>query len=480
MNMQYSMEKQPGNKVKLSFTAPAPDFEEAVQKAYIKYRCRFQVQGFRKGKAPRKLIERLYGDTVFYDDALEILFPDAYIEAVEKEDLHTVSRPSVNVEDIVKGEDVKFSCEVYVYPEIKLGDYKGVEVPRTLHTVNKEELDARLAQEQKQMARKVPVEDRAVEDGDEVNLDYSGSVDGVKFNGGTAEDQKLVIGSKSFIPGFEEQLIGMNTGEEKDITVTFPVEYHAEDLKGKEAVFHVKIHAISHEELPALDDDFAADVSEFETLKEYKDDLKKKLQETADEQATAQAKQALIQKIVENSEIDIPDPMVEEKLDEQLKEMDWRMQQQGLNMKKYMELTGQTEAQMRDMYRSEARNNLKTEMVIGEIIRQEKIEASPEKVDELLSEYTAPMGKTLEDLKKELTANQMGYFENRAQTMAAMDMLWDNAVVKDEKAKNAEPEKKATPEKKAEPEKKAAPKEKAETAKKTAPKKAADKKTKDE
>ena len=456
--MQYSMEKQPGNKVKLSFTAPAPDFEEAVQKAYIKQRGRFQVQGFRKGKAPRKLIERLYGDTVFYDEALEILFPDAYIEAVEKEDLHTVSRPQVDVEDIVKGEDVKFSCEVYVYPEIKLGDYQGVEVTRTLHAVTQEELDARLAQEQKQMARKVDVEGRAVEDGDEVTLDYSGSVDGVKFNGGTAENQKLVIGSKSFIPGFEDQLIGMSIGEERDITVTFPVEYHAEDLKGKEAVFHVKIHAISHEELPALDDDFAADVSEFETLKEYKDDLKAKMQAAADERATAQARQELIQKIVENAEIDIPDPMVEEKLDEQLREMDWRMQQQGLNMKKYMELTGQTEAQMRDMYRSEARNNLKTEMVIGEIVQKEKIEASPEKVDEMLSEYSAPMGKTLEDLKKELSTGQMNYFENRAQTMAAMDMLWSSAVVKDEKEKKAEPDKKDEAEKKAEPAKKAAPK----------------------
>ena len=449
--MQYSVEKLTGNKVKLLFTAPASDFEEAVQKAYIKYRGRFQVQGFRKGKAPRKLIERMYGESIFHDDALEILFPDAYIEAVEKESLHPVSRPQVDVETIEKDQDVKFSCEVYVYPEFELGTYKGVEVTRTLHTVTKQELDDRLAQEQKQMARSVAVEDRAVEDGDEVNLDYSGSVDGVKFNGGTAEGQKLVIGSKSFIPGFEEQLIGMNLGEEKDITVTFPTEYHAEDLKGKDAVFHVKINTISHEELPALDDDFAADVSEFETLKEYKDDLKKKMQETADEQATAQAKQTLLQAVVENTEIDIPDPMVEEKLDDQLKEMDWRLQQQGLDMKRYMELTGQTDTQLRDMYRSEARNNLKTEMVITEIIKAESIEASPEKVDEMLAEYTAPMGKTLEELKKELNDNQMGYFQDRAKTMAAFDFLWDNAKVKDEKEKKASPAKKAETAKKTEP-----------------------------
>ena len=464
--MQYSMEKLTGNKVKLSFTLPALDFEEAVQKAYIKYRGRFQVQGFRKGKAPRKLIERMYGETVFHDDALEILFPDAYIEAVEKEDLHPVDRPKVDVETMEKGQDVKFSCEVYVYPEIKLGDYKGVEITRTLHTVTKEELDARLLQEQKQMARAVEITDRTVEDGDEVNLDYSCSVDGVKFNGGTAEGQKLVIGSKSFIPGFEDQLIGMNIGEEKDITVTFPKDYQADELKGKDAVFHVKINAISREELPELDDEFAADVSEFETLKEYKDDLQKKLQETADEQATTQARQALVKKIVEASEIDIPDPMVEDKLDDQLRDMDRRMQQQGLNMKKYLELTGQNEAQMRDMYRAEARNDLKTEMVVAEIIKAENIEADPEKVDELLSEFTAAMGKTLEEIKQDLNESQMGYFENRVKTTAALDLLWDSAVVKDEKEKKAAPAKKATPEKTAE--------------KKAAPKKAAAKKPKDE
>ncbi len=432
--MQYSVEKLSGSKIKISFTAPASDFEEAVQKAYIKFRGRFQVQGFRKGKAPRRLIERMYGDSVFYDDALELLFPDAYMEAIEKDDLHPVGRPSVDVETMEKGQDVKFSCETFVFPEIKLGEYKGVDITRTLRDVTEDALDARLQQERKKVSRSVEITDRPVEKGDEINLDYSGSVDGVKFNGGTAEGQKLVIGSNSFIPGFEDQMIGISIGEEKDITVTFPTEYHADDLKGKDAVFHVKVNAISHEELPELDDDFAADVSDFDTLAEYREDLKKQMQAAADEQATAQAKQELIQKIVENAEVDLPDPMVEEKLDDQLREMDWRMQQQGLNMKKYMELTGQTEEQMRDMYRSEARNNLKTEMVIGEIIKTEAIEPTPEKVDEMLSEYTEPMGKTLEELKKELNESQMEYFVNRAKTTAALDLLWNSASVKDEKA----------------------------------------------
>ncbi|HPJ01855.1 MAG TPA: trigger factor [Candidatus Limiplasma sp.] len=467
--MQYSLEKLTGNKVKISFTAPAPVFEEAVQKAYIQHRGHFQVQGFRKGKAPRKLIERLYGVTVFYDDALELLFPDAYLDAVQKEDLHPVDRPKVDVEEIQPGQDVKFTCEVFVYPEIKLGEYKGVEVARTMHTVTQEEVDARLKQEQKQMARSVDITDRAVVEGDEVNLDYSGSVDGVKFAGGTAEGQRLVIGSKSFIPGFEEQVVGMAIGEEKDITVTFPAEYHAEELKGKDAVFHIKINGIKNEELPALDDDFAADVSEFETLKDYTEDLKKKLQETADEQATSQAKQALVQKVTENAEIDIPDPMVEDKLNDQLKEMDWRLQQQGLNLARYMELTGQTEAQMRDMYRSEARNNLKTELVLAEIIKVENVEADPEKVDEMLKDYGDAMGKTLEDLKKELNENQLHYFEDRAKTNAALDMLWNSAKVTDEKEKK-EPAKKADADKDETEPKKAAPKKAA--AKKPAAKKA--------
>jgi trigger factor len=462
MNMQYSVEKLSGNKIKLLFTVPPSAFEEAAQKAYIKFRGRFQVQGFRKGKAPRKLIERYYGDTVFYDDALEILFPDAYIEAVEKENLHPVSHPHINVETIEKSQDVKFSCEVFVYPEIKLGEYKGVTVTRTPHAVTKEELDARLLKEQKQLARSVQITDRAARDGDEVTLDYSGSVDGIKFNGGTAENHKLVIGSKSFIPGFEEQLIGMNAGDEKDITVTFPADYHTDDLKGKEAVFHVKIHVIAHEELPELSDEFAADVSEFETLKDYTADLQKKMQETADEQATAQARQALVQKVVESTEIDIPEPMVEEKLDDQLKEMDWRMQQQGLTIKKYLELTGQTEAQMRDMYRSEARNNLKTELVIAEIIKLENIEATSEKMDEFLTDYATAMGKTLEDLRKDLNSNQLAYFENRAKTTAAFDLLWKSAMVTDETETKAETAKQDEPAKKAAPKKASAKKAKGE------------------
>ena len=269
--MEHTVEKLSGNKVKISFTASAEDFQQAIEKAYLKLRGQIAVPGFRKGKAPRKLIERMYGAGIFYEDALEILFPDAYAEAVEKNDIHPVDRPELdNVEQMEEGKDLKFSCEVFVMPEVTLGDYKGVEVTRPVRKVGAEEVDNYIEQERKRVARSEEITDRALENGDKANLDYSGSVDGVKFDGGTAQNQTLLIGSGTFIPGFEEQMVGMTIGEEKDLTVKFPEEYHAENLKGKEAVFHVKLNGITREELPVLDDDFAAEVSDFDTLAEYR------------------------------------------------------------------------------------------------------------------------------------------------------------------------------------------------------------------
>ena len=436
--MEYTVEKLSGNKVKISFKALAADFEAALEKAYLKKRGSINVPGFRKGKAPRKLIERMYGDMIFYDDALELLFPDAYMEAVQKEDLHPVSQPELSVDSIEKGKDVAFSCEVFVQPEVKLGAYKGLDVTRTIREVAQSEIDERLKQEQKRVARSVDITDRPVENGDEVNLDYSGSVDGVKFEGGTAQDQKLLIGSNSFIPGFEEQMIGLAIGEEKDLNVTFPEEYHAENLKGKAAVFHVKVNAITREELPEIDDDFASEVSDFDTLAAYTADVKEKLQATADAKATEEAKQSMIQKVVDAAETDIPAPMVEEKLSDILNEMNWRMQQQGFDIKRYMQLTGQTEEQMRDMYREEARNNLKTELVIEEIIKAENVEADDKDTDAMLEEYAKATGKTLENIKTDFSEAQIAYFQHRSKINKVLDMLWDSAKVTDEKA--AQPE----------------------------------------
>lgn len=430
--MEHTVEKLSGNKVKISFKAPAATFEEAVEKAYLKERGRINVPGFRKGKAPRKLIERMYGDQIFYDEALEEIFPEAYMDAVQQNDLHPVSRPDVDVQKMEKGEDVEFSCEVYVQPEVKLGDYRGVEVKRVTRTVTDEEVDARIAQEQKRVARSIEVTDRAVENGDDVNLDYSGSVDGVLFEGGTAQGQHLVIGSHSFIPGFEEQMVGLTIGEEKDLNVKFPDEYHAEELKGKDAVFHVKVNSITREELPALDDDFASEVSDFDTFDAYREDLRKKMQETADAQSTEAAKQSLVNAVVEKAEVDIPDPMVDEKLDEMMQQMDWRMQQQGFNLKKYAELTGQSEDQMREMYRGEALTNVKSELVLDEIVKTENVEEDEKDVDSMLTEYASAMNQTLDQLKDSLNESQKAYFAHRSKVNKVLDMLWDTAKVTDE------------------------------------------------
>lgn len=430
--MEHTVEKLSGNKVKISFKVPAASFEEAIEKAYLKMRGRINVPGFRKGKAPRKLIERMYGDMIFYDDALEIIFPEAYMEAVQQSELKPVGRPELGVQEMEKGKDLAFSCEVFVQPEVKLGEYKGIEVVRKTREVSQEEIDARIQQEQKRVSRSVEVADRAVENGDQVNLDYSGSVDGEKFDGGTAQGQSLLIGSGSFIPGFEEQMVGMSIGEEKDLNVTFPEQYHAEDLKGKAAVFHVKVNTITREELPGLDDDFASEVSDFDTFQEYSEDVKAKLQEAANGQSTEMAKQSLVDTVAGNAEIDIPAPMVEEKLDEMLEQMSWRMQQQGFTLKKYMEMMGQSEEQMRDMYRGEAETSLKTELVLEEIIKVEKIQADEADIDGMLTEYASAMGQTLEQMKERLNDSQKAYFAHRSQVNKALDMLWDAAKVTDE------------------------------------------------
>lgn len=431
--MECTVEKLSGNKVKISFKVPAASFDEAIQKAYIKMRGRINVPGFRKGKAPRKLIEKMYGDDVFHEDALEILFPETYMEAVVKNDLNPVGRPELDVQEMEAGKDLAFSCEVFVKPEVKLGDYKGIQITRKVREVSDEEVDARIKEEQKRVARSIDVEGRAIENGDLVNLDYSGTVDGVKFEGGTAEGQTLLIGSGNFIPGFEEQMVGMEIGSEGDLNVRFPEKYHSEELQGKDAVFHVKVNSATHEELPELDDEFASEVSDFDTFKEYRDDVRAKLQETANLQATEAAKQNLVQTATDNAEIDIPDPMVEDKLDEMMEQMSWRMQQQGFTLKRYMELTGQSEEQMREMYRSEAQNSLKTELVLDEIVKAEKVEADPEDVDGMLSEYASAMGQSAEEFKKGLNDSQKAYFDNRSQVNKVLDLLWDSAKITDEK-----------------------------------------------
>ncbi|MEG1677704.1 MAG: trigger factor [Clostridia bacterium] len=435
--MQHTVEKLSGSKVKISFKVPAAQFDEAIDKAYLKTRGSINVPGFRKGKAPRKLIERMYGDMVFYDDALELLFPEAYTTAVKENQLMPVGRPELDVQEMEKGKDLVFSCDVFVMPEVTLGEYKNLEVTRKINKVTDAQVNSRIEQEQKRVARSVDITERPLQNGDKAGLDYSGSVDGEKFDGGTAENQTLVIGSNSFIPGFEEQMVGMTIGEERDLNVKFPEEYHSEELKGKDAVFHVKLNAITCEELPELDDDFAAEVSDFDTFAQYRADIQSKLEQAAQMQATDAAKQSMVDLAVSNATVEVPDPLVEDKLDEMLEQMGWRMQQQGFSLEQYCKITGQTEEQMREMYRAEALASVKSELVIDEIVKAENVQADDADVDKLLSEYASSMNQTLDQMKANFNDGQMEYFKHRASISKLFDQLWACAKVNDEEAAEA-------------------------------------------
>lgn len=352
--MSTTVEKISSNKVKLSFDIDAAKFDEAMGKAYIKVRGQVAIPGFRKGHAPRKMIENMYGEGVFYDEAFELIFDEVYGPAIDENKLEVVDRPQVDIQQIGTGKNLQFTCEVFVKPDVTLGEYKGVEVKKEHTLVTEDDVNAEIEKERNKQAAEVSVDDRAVAEGDTVNLDYSGSVDGVKFAGGTAEGQTLKIGSHTFIPGFEEQMVGMNIGEEKDLNVTFPTEYHAPDLAGKEAVFHVKVNSITETQLPALDDDFAKDISEFDTLDAYKADVRAKLEAQAAERDNNAFTNAVIEKVMANATVEIPDAMVERQIDSMVRNFEARLAQQGLKLADFMKYTGQDEKSFRNQYRDQA------------------------------------------------------------------------------------------------------------------------------
>ena len=368
-----TMEKLEGSKVKLTIEVSAEQFEAATQKAYQKAGKRFNVPGFRKGKAPRKVIENMYGPLAFFDDAFDIVYPEAYQAAIAEQGVEPVDRPDVSIETLPDGENpLVFSLVVAVKPEVELGAYKGIEVEKRAYNVTDDEVDAAIAQLQEGVARMVDV-DRPVENGDTVNLDYSGSVDGVKFDGGTAQGQTLTIGSGQFIPGFEEQMVGMAVGEEKDIEVTFPEEYHAENLAGKKAVFAVKVNGIQVKELPALDDEFAKDVSEYDTLEALRDAKRQELLEQAEKNAKIQKENDVVRKAVENATVEVPDAMVERQIDSFLQDMGYRLQMQGISLEDYLKYTNTEISALRDQYRADAALRVKSQLVLEAISKAEAI-----------------------------------------------------------------------------------------------------------
>ena len=432
--MSYTVEKIASNKVKLSFVESAESFDAAVEKAYLKDRSKINVPGFRKGKAPRKLIENMYGEGVFYDDAFELVAQPAYEEAIKAENLQVVDRPQVDVQQIGAGQELKYTLEVFVKPDVTLGEYKGVAVEKNVEKVTDEAVDARIQNDVERASTTQDVTDRAVENGDIVNLDYAGSVDGVAFEGGTAQGQSLTIGSGMFIPGFEEQMVGMNIGEERDLSVKFPEQYHADNLAGKDALFHVKVNGIQTKVRPELDDDFAADVSEFDTFEAYKANIVADLEKNAADRAEANLEDALVQKVVDAADCDIPDAMIQDEITTMLREMEMRMMYQGIRFEDYLKYTGQTLDQVRENYKPEAANRVKTQLVLEAVAKAENIVPTDEDVDEAIADQAKRVNRDVEEFKASLSEQQKEYLKETAGIKKVIDFLKANAVITEKAA----------------------------------------------
>ena len=398
--MSLQVEKLEKNMVKLTIEAAAEEFDAAIQKAYLKNKGKMNVQGFRKGKAPRAIIEKLYGPSVFYEDAANIVIPDAYEKAAEESGLDIVSRPEINVVQIEKGKSFIFTAEVAVKPEVTLGEYKGLEVEKTAIEVTEEEITAEIDKVRDQNSRVITVEDRPVADKDMTVIDFEGFVDGVPFEGGKAEDYSLTIGSHSFIDTFEDQLIGKSIGEEIEVNVTFPAEYHAAELAGKPALFKVKIKEIKAKELPELDDEFAQDVSEFDTLDEYKADIKATILERKEKEAKTAKEDKVVEKIIENASMEIPDAMVETQVRQMADEFAQRIQSQGLTIEQYFQFTGMNSKQLFDQMRPQAVKRIQSRLVLETIVKAENITIADEDVEKEFEKMAETYKMDLDKLKE--------------------------------------------------------------------------------
>ena len=425
--MSVQVEKLEKNMAKLTVEVSAEDFKAAIKKAYNKTKNRFAIPGFRKGKASQAVIEKMYGEAVFYEDAADEAINSTYAEAMKESGLDIVSRPEITVEQIGKDQAFIYSALVAVKPEVTLGEYNGVEVEKADAAVTAEDVEAELKRVQEQNARLLTVEDRPVADGDQTVIDFEGFVDGKGFEGGKAEDYPLTIGSHSFIDTFEEQLIGKNIGEECEVNVTFPTEYHAAELAGKPAMFKVTVKEIKVKELPALDDEFASEVSEFDTLDEYKQDIEKKLQERKEKAAASQNEDRVVAKVVENASMEIPEKMIDAQVDNMLRETAQRMQSQGLSMDLYMKYTGMTADQMKDQMRPEAVKRIQTRLVLEAVVKAENIETSEEKLDEEIAKMAEAYKMEADKLKSYMTDSDKDQMKQDLAVQAAVDLLVSEA-----------------------------------------------------
>ncbi len=428
--MSLQVEKLEKNMAKLTIEVSADELEKALQSAYKKQKNRINLPGFRKGKVPRQMIEKMYGAEIFYDDAANEIIPKAYAEAYDECELDIVSRPEIDVVQIEKGKAFIFTATVATKPEVTLGEYKGLEVDKVSTRVTQKEVDAKIQEEAEKSARTITVEDRAVQDGDEVILDFEGFVDGVAFEGGKGENYPLTIGSGSFILGFEEQLVGAEAEKEVEVKVTFPEDYHAEDLKGKEAVFKCTVHEIKAKELPEIDDEFAAEVSEFDTLDEYKADVKAKIKEKKAAEGKAKQEDQAVEQAVKNATYEIPEAMIATQADQMANEFAQRMQAQGLTMEQYFQFTGMNAEKMMEEFRPQAEKRIETRLVLEAIAKAENIEISDEKLDEEIAKMAEAYKMEADKLKEFMGENEKKQMKEDMAVQEAITFLVENAVEK--------------------------------------------------
>ena len=425
------------NDVKFTMDFTAEEFDAAVVKAYQASKDQFVIDGFRKGKAPRSIIERHYGEGIFFEDAINNMFRDAYPVAINELDLEVIDSPAAEFSEVGHGKPMTITITVPVYPVIEVKDYFGVEVEQEEVKVKPEDVDKEIEALQKRNARMI-LADRPVQEGDTVLLDYSGFVGEEQFEGGTAERQELKIGSGMFIPGFEEQLVGATPGEKKDVTVTFPEEYHAEDLAGKEAVFHCLIHEVKEEQLPELDDEFAKDVSEYDTLDELKKETEARLQKNADEQSLNAAKDAVIEKVYQANKTDVPRVMVEDEIDRMAQDLDHQLRYQGLSLEQYLQFMQKDAQSFREELREDATKKVSTRMVLMSIVEAEKVDVTEEELEEELTNMAAAYKMDTAQIREMIGADNMKFFKKDIQLKKVIDMLYDQAkVTKVEKAEEA-------------------------------------------
>lgn len=421
--MSVQVENLEKNTAKLTIEVPAEKFEEAVQHSYNKNKGKFNIPGFRKGKAPFNMIKKMYGVGVFYEDAVDEVIDASYPDAAKESGLEIVSRPEISIEQVEKGKAFIYVASVATKPEVTLGEYKGIEVEKAKPEVTDADVEAELKKVQEQNSRLVTVEDRAVADGDQTVIDFEGFVDGKAFEGGKAEDYTLVIGSHSFIDTFEDQLIGKNIGEDVEVNVTFPAEYHAAELAGKPATFKVKIKEIKMKELPELNDEFASEVSEFETLDAYKEDVKNKLAETKQAQATAENENNVVQKVVDNAQMDIPAPMVDEQVRNMIEDYARRLQSQGISFDQYLQFTGSTIEQLQEQMRPQAELRLRTRLVLEAVVAAEKIEPSDELVEAEIKKMSENYKMDVEQIKSIMGEAGMAQMKADMAVQEAVDFL---------------------------------------------------------